>query len=82
MGATDQGGVFSEVAAMSQKKYLWVLVSDDEYELPLIVADSSTELSRICGLSERSVASAVYNCEKNGYNCRYKRVEMEWSDYV
>lgn len=34
---------------------LWMMVSSDKYELPLIVCDSAAELSRIVGIKEKSI---------------------------
>jgi ribosomal protein L7Ae-like RNA K-turn-binding protein len=41
-----------------QKKYLWLAVTPDEYELPLIVADSAAELGRKCGISKSTIKVA------------------------
>lgn len=55
-------------------RFLWMEVSNDEYELPLAVADSALELSKVLGLKdENSVISSVSRA-KRGYWCKYKRV--------
>ena len=33
-------------------RFLWMEVSNDEYELPLAVADSALELSKVLGLKD------------------------------
>ena len=55
---------------------LWIKVSDDEYELPEMVADTSTELSRMCGLDGNSVQSAISNAKRRKSKCQYKKVEI------
>lgn len=56
-------------------RFLWIKVSNDEYELPLAVADSALELSKVLGLKdENSVISSVSRAKRGGYWCKYKRV--------
>ena len=35
-------------------RFLWMEVSNDEYELPLAVADSALELSKVLGLKDEN----------------------------
>ena len=44
--------------------YIWMKVTQDEFELPLAIADSSTELARICGTSANSIKSTVAKARK------------------
>lgn len=56
-------------------KYLWLAVTADEYELPLVVADSAEELGAKFGVKANTVISAIargYNGRENGY--KYVRV--------
>lgn len=39
---------------------IWMKVTDDEYELPLYVADSARELAKMLGLKTDSVKSLAY----------------------
>lgn len=48
------------------KKYLWLAVTADEYELPLAVADTAKELGEMLGISD----STVENCALRGWNGR------------
>lgn len=41
-------------------KYLWLLVEADEYELPLIVADTARELAEKCGTTKHNVEAFVH----------------------
>lgn len=58
------------------KKYLWMTVSNDEYELPEIIADTAEELAKKIGKKTNNIHVAVSHAEKNGAKCRYKRVEV------
>ena len=40
-------------------KYLWLLVEADEYELPLVVADTAGELAEKCGTTKHNVETFV-----------------------
>lgn len=39
--------------------YIWMKVTQDEFELPLAIADSSTELAIICGTTANNIRSTV-----------------------
>ena len=36
-------------------KRIWLKVTSDEYELPLAVADTATELARLCGVTVNTI---------------------------
>lgn len=38
---------------------IWMKVTQDEYALPLAIADSSYELAKICGTTANNVRSTV-----------------------
>lgn len=60
---------------MSDPKFLYIAVSHDEYELPIAVADTATQLAKILGLrDDSSVPSAIYRARRGGYWCRYRKV--------
>lgn len=61
------------------KKKLYMAVETDEYELPLYVADTSSELADWSGLSIGYVLSAIshgYSGKKAGM--RFLRIEVKW----
>ena len=62
------------------KKKLWLLVTFDEYELPLFVADSAGELGRHVGLSSNAIISAVSKAKKYGFKSRYHSVDIDDED--
>lgn len=57
-------------------------MTSDEYELPLIVADTRKQLAEMAGVNEGTISRAVY-MEIHGKikSCKYKRVEVE-SDWL
>lgn len=62
------------------KKKLWLLVTFDEYELPLFVADSAGELGRHVGLSANAIISAISHANKKGFKSRYHSVDIDDED--
>ncbi|MGL6221321.1 MAG: hypothetical protein ACRC36_25050 [Lacrimispora sphenoides] len=63
------------------KKKLYLVVSPDEYELPLFVADSSRELADWSGFSINYVLSAIshdYAGKKSGM--KFQRIEVDWEE--
>ena len=52
-----------------QKQYLWMAVTADEYELPLIVENTAAALGRKLGVTEDTVRVMEYR----GKNERYRR---------
>lgn len=56
------------------QKYIWMKVSDDEYELPEVIGSSAADLARKCKTTKNSIMTAICNARKYGYKCIYKRV--------
>lgn len=56
---------------MGKQQYLWMAVTADEYELPLIVEDTAAALARRLGISEDTVRVMEYR----GKNERYRRTK-------
>ncbi|MBQ1572508.1 MAG: hypothetical protein IIZ78_15370 [Clostridiales bacterium] len=57
---------------------IYMRVTEDEYELPIAVADSQTELAQMVGVSRNSIASAL--CHQRAGSTKhsvYKEVEVE-----
>lgn len=60
---------------------IYLLVTKDEFELPLAVADSVYELARICGVTPSTVMHSVSTTSKRQIkNSKYKRVWVSDSD--
>ena len=54
---------------MNKQRYLWLAVTADEYELPLVVEDTAAALARRLGISENTVRVVEYR----GKNEMYRR---------
>ena len=61
-----------------KRNTLYMLVTQDKYELPLIVADTVAELAKLTGQKRSSVASAITHAEKKGFKSMYVKVVIDW----
>lgn len=61
-------------------KKVYMLITQDKYELPLAVADTSEELSKMLGLSSSAVASSICRAKQSGRKCRYIEVRIDEND--
>lgn len=59
-----------------RKKTLWLLVTKDEFELPLYVADTIIELAIYCRVHPGTIRGEVYR-QKPGTRSRYRRVILD-----
>lgn len=59
---------------------VYMLVSPDQYELPMMVCDTAAELARRLGLRCNSVHHAIYQARIHGYKCRYVKVQIPEED--
>lgn len=62
------------------KKYLYMLVSRDKYELPLIVTNSIGALAQKLDISPKIIRCAINNSQKKGYKSQYVKVEYDEDD--
>lgn len=57
---------------------VYMQVTDDEFELPVAVADSSGELAKIVGVSRNSILSAISHVKAGRKKkSRYVSVEVD-----
>lgn len=59
---------------------VWMEISQDRYELPVAVANTATDLARICGVKPSTVRSSASRAERGrecGRFCRFRRVRLE-----
>ena len=54
-------------------KHIWMKVTKDKYQLPLAVADSASELARICGTTPNSIVSTFSH---------YRKGRIDFSSYI
>ena len=62
------------------KKYLFIKVTKDKYELPLYVADGCSELAKYEGKSANAIYSSICHYEKGICNSQYRRICVEGDD--
>lgn len=57
-------------------KYLWMKVTNDKYQLPLVVADTSSQLAELCGVNKEVIFRQINRQKKNPkVKPRYVRVD-------
>lgn len=58
---------------------IWLAVTPDKYELPIAVADTAAELSKMLGLHSKAVTKFYYLHRRGIYkNCtKYKIVKVD-----
>lgn len=54
---------------------LYMVVTQDKYELPLAVADSPAELARMLGVKSSVIRSAISHSKKKGFKSKYVKVD-------
>lgn len=58
--------------------YLYMMVTRDKYELPLIVTESTRELANFAGVKINAIHSAIHNKERRNQKfSRFVRVEVD-----
>lgn len=62
-----------------KKKLLWIKVSNDEYEHIVAMADTASELARMCNTTTNAVLSAISHAKsgRNRGRSQYRRVEID-----
>lgn len=63
-----------------RSRFVWMKVSDDEYELPVAVADSLAALARLCGVTEASIYSSMSKARHGIRKTLYRRVRIDLDD--
>ncbi len=73
-----RSGWISQLSKERKRRYLWMRVSDDKYELPEIIADTVEELAEKCGVHIGTIARCVHNYQigKNKHSI-YMRIKVE-----
>lgn len=63
-------------SAMEMERYVYLLVDNDKYELPICVCDSVEELSDITGDSVGYINDMIHKAEDREGSCKYLRVRI------
>lgn len=62
----------------TETRSIWMLVSSDRYELPIYVADTPEELSKLCGATVSTIKTSVSKARHGRIRrCRYVKCEVE-----
>lgn len=57
---------------------IWMLVTNDKYELPVCIADTAEELSRLSGFSVNSIRASVAHVKSGRQKSSiFKKIELE-----
>lgn len=56
---------------------VYMQITMDKYELPIIVANSVPELARITGVSANTIRSNMSHAKKYGFKYKFIAVEIE-----
>lgn len=60
------------------KRYIWMAVTDDQYEFPVQMADTAGQLAELVGSTENTVRSHYCHYIRGDIKkCRYRRVEID-----
>ena len=57
--------------------YLWLKVTQDKYEFPVIIASSVAELADKAGVKVGSIYSAMSHAKHDGWSTPYRKVFIE-----
>jgi hypothetical protein len=58
----------------SKKVIVWMKVTNDKYELPVLVADSAPELAKMLGCSPNNIYSSLSHAKHRRQNTTYRKV--------
>ena len=56
---------------------VYMEISRDIYELPLIVTETSRELANLCNTTVDNIHSCMSKAKKNGHRCRFVAVDID-----
>lgn len=59
------------------KETIWMEVTTDELELPLVTAPSAVALAEKCGVSKNAVWMSVAHRKQRGTRTRFVKVEID-----
>ena len=59
---------------------IWIKVTDDAYELPVLIADSASELAELAGVSPNTIYASVHFEKYKKFKSRYKKVVIDCDD--
>ena len=57
-----------------KEQYVWMKVTNDKYELPVLVADSAPELAKMLGCRPNNIYSSLSHAKHGRQNTTYRKV--------
>jgi hypothetical protein len=60
--------------------YIWIAATPDEYELPVYVADSATELARIMGCTLSNISKLLHYQKRGQVPKKYKIIKLTFKE--
>lgn len=65
----------------TEPQYIYMLVTEDKYELPVMVASSASQLAKMCGVTANTVLAMAWRHDKGIHKrSKYVRVKLEEGD--
>lgn len=59
------------------EQFYWLKVTLDEYELPLIVAETREELATLSGVKAKSITEEISRKTRTGRKCQWQKIYRE-----
>ena len=59
------------------RKNLYMLVTNDEFEFPIYIADSAQELADMVGTTRNNIYSCISHAKEKGFRCQYVKVPLD-----
>jgi hypothetical protein len=56
---------------------VYMLITQDEFELPLAIADTAVKLAQMLGIEARAIYSAISHTKTRGTKSRFVKVKFE-----
>ena len=56
---------------------IYMLVTNDKYELPIVIADTLAELANKIGVRKNVISSAISHSKKKGFKSVYVKVNVD-----
>ena len=66
-----------DVVQKEMPNVIYMKVTRDIYELPVLIADSAKELAKMDGNKSVNIRTSIRNAEKKGYKSRYVKVTLD-----
>lgn len=61
----------------AKQNSIYMLVTNDKYELPIVIADTLAELANKIGVRKNVISSAISHAKKKGFKSVYVKVNVD-----